>query len=48
MLQHGLTHAAVLTKDFDEIEGVEAQQQHQLVLTLSIITGRLCKTRHDG
>lgn len=36
-----LTHATVLTEDFDEIKGVEAQQQDQLVLTLSVITRRL-------
>lgn len=31
----------MLTEDFDEIEGVEAQQQHQLVLTFSVIAGSL-------
>lgn len=36
-----LTHAPVLTEDFDEIKSVETQQQHQLVLTFSVITGSL-------
>lgn len=34
----------MLTEDFDKIKGVEAQQQHQLVLTFSIITGGLWNT----
>ena len=34
----------MLTEDFDEVKGVEAQQQHQLVLTLSVITGSLWET----
>lgn len=36
-----LTHATVLTEDFDEIEGVKTQQQDELILTFSVITGRL-------
>lgn len=38
---HRLTHAAVLTEDFNEVKRVEAQQQHQLVLTLSVVAGGL-------
>lgn len=41
ILHHRLTHATVLTEDFDEIKGVETEQQHQLVLTFSVITGSL-------
>lgn len=36
-----LTHHAVLPQHLDEVEGVEAQQQHQLVLTLAVIAGGL-------
>lgn len=43
-LLKGLTHATVLTKNFDEIKIVEAQKQHQLVLTFSVITGCLSNT----
>lgn len=38
-----LTHATVLTEDFDEIKGVETQQQDELVLTFSVIAGSLLK-----
>lgn len=31
----------MLTQDFNEIKGVEAEQQHQLVFTFSVITGGL-------
>lgn len=31
----------MLAEDFDEIECVETQQQHQLVLTFSVIAGSL-------
>lgn len=34
----------MLTEDFDEIKSVEAQQQHQLVLTFSVIAGSLLNT----
>lgn len=33
----------MLAEDLDEIKGVETQKQHQLVLTLSVITGSLKK-----
>lgn len=36
-----LTHHAVLPQHLDEVEGVEAQQQHQLVLTFPVVAGRL-------
>lgn len=39
--QRQLTHAAVLTEDFDEIESVETQQKDQLVLTFSVVAGSL-------
>lgn len=38
----------MLTEDFDEIKGVEAEQQYQLVLTFSIITGGLWSTERRG
>lgn len=31
----------MLTQDFNEIKGVEAEEQHQLVLTLSVVAGSL-------
>lgn len=31
----------MLAKNFDEVKGVEAKQQHQLVLTFPVITGSL-------
>lgn len=37
----------MLTENFDEIKVVEAQKQHQLVLTFSIITGCLLNTDKD-
>lgn len=44
ILHYGLTHATMLTEDFDEVKSVEAQQQHQLVLTFSIIARSLWNT----
>lgn len=44
----GHTHATMLAEDFDEVKGVEAEQQHQLVLTLSIITGSLWNTQYKN
>lgn len=38
----------MLAEDFNEVKGVEAEQQHQLVLTLSIITGSLRKAEKQG
>lgn len=45
-LNQWLTHATVLTEDFDEIKGVETQQQDELVLTFSVVAGSLSK--RDG
>lgn len=36
-----LTHHPVLAQHFDEVEGVEAQQQDELVLALPVVAGRL-------
>ncbi|TRZ02210.1 hypothetical protein DNTS_030438, partial [Danionella cerebrum] len=36
-----LTHPPVLAQNLDEVKSVETQKQHQLVLTLSVITGSL-------
>lgn len=43
-----LTHATVLTEDFDEVKGVETQQQDQLVLTLSVVAGSLSRRDSRG
>lgn len=45
-----LTHHPVLPQHFDEVEGVEAQEQNKLVLTLPVIArslGRGDTRRHE-
>lgn len=43
-----LTHHPVLSQDFNEVEGVKAQEQNKLVLTLTVITCSLGEeTRND-
>jgi len=39
--QKGRTHAPMLPEDLDEVERVETQQQHQLVLALPVVAGGL-------
>lgn len=44
-----LTHHAVLPQNFNEVEGVEAQEQNKLVLTFTVVTRGLGggETRKD-